>query len=1021
MTVQSTTEYWTCLEKSGLFDADQLEGLRAKFAEVRDPPRLARKLIDEGSLTDWQARFLLTGRSQLRIGPYILVERISSQLAGDRFLARHTSLEREVEVNVFPASLSDNKALLDQLLAQARKVAGIDHPNLVHLYDIDKEGGRYYFVYERDKGTRLDRLQQRSLNASQIAGIVKQLLCGLECARQHALFHGKLTESQVRVDERGHARISNIGLATMLDEVSHAENGTATGSSPRRGLEDDLQAAGSIGQNLLDRHIGTSEPTDELEAIFFEIKEIPEATEQRISECISHLELWDTDGGNTGGAPETRTTGTGDFVEAPATAELSPLNPIDPLPASFDDFSADAGSTSIFPSPAPPGRSQTPKAKPSRLPSKPDVNTGNRTKLLPNLIGGALAVALMSIAGWLWLGRQQNEMPDLSQARGLDEVDTGKRSSTETAGGQNAAPGEKEGAFGDKSPSSAAESSGKNPSPLDSAINDTKEESSPPELSAADSESAANDESAAGDQVVDSNEQQDQETGKSEAPATAAQEIVKSPIPAVGEAVNGIPVIDWNKAAEYSGQKVVVVGKVAGTGTDRSGSITFLNFDKSNRDAFTVVVKRKAYSLFAEEPKDFFKGKDVVVVGTVYLYQDRVPQIEVSSIEQIALAEGIVAGTTQMPGSAATMPSAGNQTGSDPTADSSGSREAAGHFATLPAALPVPEFSKDATAYDAVELGSVNAGDQLLAMEIVVPAGFGIKNGQVSIERAADDRNRWSFRFSERSADPMVDVAELVREGQTLKFRWTVPESIGPSVNYIRNCLLRIQSPSESVLVGLRTPLEMDEVVLTTKKASWRENIPVDYPPEKEFLFAELMPLSSEAFPDQISELGYEVSAKQPATEAYFERDVTRRVFALGFAVQFGSRIRIDAGLLHISPGGFVPFRENTYKELGELIARQQQAISNEKLAADNFEAPTGQKTKHKDYVKELSKNLDAINAQLDAFNASRDALPKIMAEPVRFRIAYRTDAGKEIEIARTKGFAIVELPPPPADEGKGN
>jgi serine/threonine protein kinase len=998
MTVQTTMEYWTCLEKSRLFDADQLDGLRAKFADIVDPPRLARKLIEEGLLTDWQARFLLTGRFQLRIGAYVLKSRISSQMVGDRFLAMHKSLDRDVEVNVFPASLSDHKGLLDQFLSQARKVAGVDHPNLVHLYDIDTEGGRFYFVYERDNGTRLDRLPAGSLNTRQIAEIVRQLLCGLECARQHGLFHGRLNESQVRVSDEGHARISNVGLATMLDEISHADDGPAGFAGSRRGLEEDLQAVGSIGQGLLDRHVGSTEPTDELEALFFEIKEIPEANEERIAECIGHIDMWSA---GASAAADISHAAVAESVgeERPVreTASVSPYES-EELPASPET-----------PRPVPPtSRASRPR------PAKPDFgNTavandpGKRRKTLAIIGGGLLAIALTGIAGWMWFGEKADDMPDLSQARGLDDVNT-----TSNAGKT------KDGALDERSETAKSSRkskdkfAAKNGSPLDKAVGQSKNSDEPGESTISNPQTGDS-----GDKVADGNTamQQDEAQNTKNAQDAVAEDIVKSPVPGPGELVNGTPVIDWKNAKEFAGQKVVIRGTVASTGNDRSGSITFLNFDKSNRDAFTVVVKRKAYSLFPQEPKEYFKSKDVVVVGTIILYQDRVPQIEITEANQIAFAEGVESGMAAMPG--------GNTGGSPPGGNSSSARVSSpattGHFDTLPASLPVPEFTKVPAGNESVVLGTLNVGDELLAMEVVVPAGFGIKNGQVQIERTAADRNRWKVSYSERNADAAVEVAEIVREGNELKFRWKVPESVGTSVNFIRNCLLRIQSPTESALVGMRAPLEIDDVVLTSKKASWRESIPAAYLPDEEFLFAELMPMSAEVFPDQISELGYEVSANQPATEAYFERDVTRRIFAIGFSVQFGSSIRVEAGLVHTSPTGFVPFRESTYRELGDLVAGVQQAVSNEKLAADRYEAPTGQKTRHKDYVKELSKKLDEVNAQLDAYNVSRDLLPKILAEPVRFRIIYRTDLGKEIELVRTKGFSKVAPPPPPAEEGK--
>ena len=982
MTVQSTAEYWSNVEKCDLFNESELAELRQRFEAVDDASLLARKFIDARLFTDWQARFLLSGRYHLKVGQYVLLERIPGRIVGDRFLAIHTGLDRQVEVNLFPASVAKNEGLFQQFLSQASRVVGMDHRNLVHLYDIDREGTRYYFVYEHDTGTPLDRLVPGQIDIRTIAEITRQILDGIGYAHQNQLIHGQLNETQVRIGEKNQIRISNVGLATMMDQLAQLEGQADDPFGNRPLVNEDTAAAGRIGLSLLEQHIDESSDEDyrQLQAIFRDLSLVVKHDDQTNQTFMGRIDAW---------------------IQQHDAAQV-PTDPFEPLPAS-EDFSPNQkldqrsanGSTA---------RAVASRPLANQNDAASDVSR-NRNKLVGTVVGGIIAVLLGGFAWYLFFGGGDSGA-DLSKANSLDDVTNENRNDGSLVDAALRIPA------GNARTSTRGNSDNSKPkSSLDKVTGGS--DSTGPEQPLTDVQTPANNssdetgqtepelpepgETTDADLSVDA--QESTPTTASETPIATQQETTPDAAPVIGGTWNGLTVIDWKKAAEYIDQEVVVPGKIVDVGKSRSGAIHFLNFSKSSRDAFTVIIREKSYDKFPGEIETLYKNMEVVVTGKIFLFEDRVAEIEVTSPEQIRLASELSTDPAAMAG------------GSNSTSPNGASPGSAGTspkpFGNLLSALAIPDFTGEESASTPVALGEIHTGDELLGMELVVPAGLGKKNLVFAIDRDKSNVNRWEIQFAERVSDVPIAVAEITKVNKELRFQWIAPAGTVNTINYLHNCQLRIKSPTDSTLCAMRAPVEIEPIVFTNKKASYRENLPVTFIPDDEFIVAELQQFSMDDFPGQNSENGYEVSARQPATEVYFHADAFQRFLAIGFKLETGSQIKIESSLLHNSLSGFVPYRESTFKDLGVTVLGAQLALQNEKMAADNYEPVYGEKTKHKDYVKELSKKLDQINLQVEGYNASAECLQRILDRPVHFRVMFKSDE-VEIELARTKGWEII-------------
>ena len=219
MTLESTDELVKCIETSTIMSNEKLAGAVRKSgsSSAKD---LAVYLIKSGLLTSWQAKFLLTGRHNLRLDNYVLTNRIARDELGDRFEARHESLDRSVILQLLPKSVSDDSELREFFVSHVGKIADIDHPNLVDVHNVDEHSGRFYVVNEFLNGVSI---VESVLDSRMLVLCTNQALSGVAFAQSHGILHGQLNEERIWVLNNGNFKIVGAGLAALQRKLKGGE------------------------------------------------------------------------------------------------------------------------------------------------------------------------------------------------------------------------------------------------------------------------------------------------------------------------------------------------------------------------------------------------------------------------------------------------------------------------------------------------------------------------------------------------------------------------------------------------------------------------------------------------------------------------------------------------------------------------------------------------------------------------------------------------------------------------------
>lgn len=219
------------VRRSGLVSTDQLDRTLSVLEQettgttISDSRIVAKRLVDEGLLTDWQSQNLLNGRHKgFFLGKYKLLGHLGTGGMSSVYLAEHVVMRRRVAIKVLPQDRVKDSSYLERFLREAQMAAALEHPNIVRAYDVDHDGKVHYLVMEYVEGRDLYELVKHEgpLPYDMAARFIGQGATGLAHAHAKGLIHRDVKPANLLVDAKGTVKILDLGLArfTGNDECS---------------------------------------------------------------------------------------------------------------------------------------------------------------------------------------------------------------------------------------------------------------------------------------------------------------------------------------------------------------------------------------------------------------------------------------------------------------------------------------------------------------------------------------------------------------------------------------------------------------------------------------------------------------------------------------------------------------------------------------------------------------------------------------------------------------------------------
>jgi serine/threonine protein kinase len=220
-------QFLDAVKKSGVLDEKRLEARIDEWSAAGtlpgNPTEMANLLVGDELLTRWQADQFLQGKSRgFIIGNYKIVDRLGSGGMSCVYLCEHFAMSRRVAVKVLPKSMADDSVLLKRFYREARATAALDHPNVIHAYDIDQTDQFHFMVMEYIEGTSLEEIVEKEgpLEIRRAAQYVRQAARGLQYIHETGLVHRDIKPGNLLVEKDSNTiKILDMGLARFFNDT----------------------------------------------------------------------------------------------------------------------------------------------------------------------------------------------------------------------------------------------------------------------------------------------------------------------------------------------------------------------------------------------------------------------------------------------------------------------------------------------------------------------------------------------------------------------------------------------------------------------------------------------------------------------------------------------------------------------------------------------------------------------------------------------------------------------------------
>jgi hypothetical protein len=213
------------VRKSGLLEPDRfdtyLNQQRAIAGLPGEPKELATALIRDGLLTYFQAMQILKGKYRgFTLGKYKVLERVGSGTNSSVFLCQHLTMRRKVALKILPLNRAEDPGSLARFYREARAAGTLDHPNIVHTYDNDREGDVHFLVMEYVDGCSLYEIVQEHgpMDYTRAAAYIRQAAIGLQHIHQAGVVHRDMKPGNLLLERRGGVKILDLGLARFFHD-----------------------------------------------------------------------------------------------------------------------------------------------------------------------------------------------------------------------------------------------------------------------------------------------------------------------------------------------------------------------------------------------------------------------------------------------------------------------------------------------------------------------------------------------------------------------------------------------------------------------------------------------------------------------------------------------------------------------------------------------------------------------------------------------------------------------------------
>ena len=173
--------------------------------------------------------------NKLLAGRYELIEKIGDGGMAVVYKAKDRLLNRYVAVKILRPEFTRDAQFIESFRKESQAAAGLQHPNIVNVYDVGKEGNIYFIVMELIDGRPLSDIIEENgpLDYRHVIEIGKQVAAALSLAHKNHIIHRDVKPHNIMITKDGIAKLADFGIAKAISSatiVNKEEGGQVMGS-----------------------------------------------------------------------------------------------------------------------------------------------------------------------------------------------------------------------------------------------------------------------------------------------------------------------------------------------------------------------------------------------------------------------------------------------------------------------------------------------------------------------------------------------------------------------------------------------------------------------------------------------------------------------------------------------------------------------------------------------------------------------------------------------------------------------
>src|SRR6266581_1812049 len=191
---------------------------------------LATKIIENGQAD------LLVGQT---FGHYKISKRIGSGGMGDVYLANDMTAGRKAALKLLPERFTSDAERLKRFQQEAHALVGLNHPNILTVYEIGEDHSTHYIASELIEGETLrQRLMRGRMQVGEAVDVAIQVTSALAAAHEAGIVHRDIKPENIMLRLDGYVKVLDFGIAKLAE--SAFAQATVDGAEPMTLAETNL-------------------------------------------------------------------------------------------------------------------------------------------------------------------------------------------------------------------------------------------------------------------------------------------------------------------------------------------------------------------------------------------------------------------------------------------------------------------------------------------------------------------------------------------------------------------------------------------------------------------------------------------------------------------------------------------------------------------------------------------------------------------------------------------------------------